>query len=175
MIQFIAFLLINNTAEARELVSVKDFLSQQLANSAKMTKESFSLTEENKKELKGIVPESEDLSYTFYFGKNTDGAIATACTILSQNGKEGPMSLGVCFEPKGLVKLVIILSHEEDHGKKITEESFLKQFNGKKVSDAFVVGKDVDGISGATWSSRSVAEALRRASFGFSKFVKDKK
>jgi electron transport complex protein RnfG len=81
------------------------------------------------------------------------------------------MTLGVCFDPKGLVKGVRVLSSEEERGKPVAEKGFLKQFDGKKVSDAFQVGRDVDGVSGATYSSRSVSESVRRASYGFKTFV----
>lgn len=160
---------------AGELVSLKDYLKKELATSAKMAKEVFQLKPEHRTVLKSIAAHSEEDSFSFFYGKTAAGALEKACTVVPQQGKEGPMTIGICFEPSGLVTSVTILSSEEERGKKVAEESFLKQFKGKKMSDAFQVGSDVDGVSGATWSSKAVAEALRKSSFAFKTFVEVKK
>ncbi len=166
---------IPRSANAAELVSLKDYLKKELAGAAKMSKENFSVSADKKKELSKIAPDAQDEQFTFYYAKKADGALDKACTVVAQQGKEGPMSIGVCFDNVGLVQSVTILSSEEEHGKKVAEESWLKQFKGKKVSDAFQVGRDVDGVSGATMSSKAVAETLRKSSFAFSNFVGNKK
>ncbi len=167
-----AFVLISlaATAQAESLLDMKTFLKEELGSSAKLSKETFALSDAQKKEIAKIA-ESGDESFTFYYGKSAEGALEKACTVLSQKGKEGPMTLGACFDPKGVVKSVRVLEHQEERGKPIAEKGFLSQFQGKKVSDAFQVGKDVDAVSGATYSSRSVSEAVRRASYGFKTFV----
>lgn len=163
------------TVKATELVSLKDYLKKELAGAAKMSKESFVVTAEKKKELSKIAPDAQEDQFTFYYAKKADGVLEKACTVVAQQGKEGPMSIGVCFDNVGLVQSVTILSSEEEHGKKVAEESWLKQFKGKKVSDAFQVGRDVDGVSGATMSSKAVAETLRKSSYAFVNFVGSKK
>lgn len=173
VLQFV--LLSSASLYAGELVSLKDYLKKELASSAKMTKEVFKLTVEQKKALTALAPQADENEFTFYYGKSTSGSLEKACTVVPQQGKEGPMTIGVCFEPSGLVSSVTMLFFEEDHGKKVSEQSFLKQFKGKKVSDTFQVGKDVDGVSGATVSSKAVAESLRKSSYAFKNFVEVKK
>jgi Na+-translocating ferredoxin:NAD+ oxidoreductase RnfG subunit len=158
-------------ARAETLIEMKAYLKEELGKSAKLAKENFSLSADQKKAL-AAVSESGDESFTFYYGKTADGKLEKACTVLPQKGKEGPMTVGACFDPSGIVKSVRILSFEEERGKPVAEKAFLSQFQGKKVADAFFVGKDIDGVSGATWSSKSVSEAVRRASYGFKTFVR---
>ncbi len=158
-------------ASATELLALKDYLKKELSSSAKLSKESFALDANQKKEITKIAPEATEDSYTFFYGKTTEGKLEKACTIVPQNGKEGSISLGVCFNPIGLLESVTILSHSEDRGRQITEETFLKQFKGKKVTDSFTVGSDVDGISGASRSSKAVSEALRKSSYAYRTFV----
>lgn len=155
-----------------ELVNLKDYLKKELSGSAKLAKETFNLTGQQKQELVKVAPNADEDSYTFFYGKNSEGKLDKACTVVPQKGKEGPLSIGVCFTPVGLMDSVTILAHEEERGRKITEESFLKQFKGKKVTDAFVVGSDVDGISGASYSSKAVSEALRKSAYAFKTLVK---
>ena len=167
--------LVSVAAQAGELLTLKEYLKKELSSSAKMTKEVFKLSADQKTALKAIAPNADESDFSFYYGKSATGALEKACTVVPQQGKEGPMSIGICFEPTGLVATVTILSFEEEHGKKVAEQSFLKQFKGKKISDSFQVGKDVDGISGATVSSKAVAESLRKSSYAFKNFVEVKK
>jgi Na+-translocating ferredoxin:NAD+ oxidoreductase RnfG subunit len=168
-------LLFSVSVNAAELVALKDYLKTELSSSAKMGKESFNVSAADKKELTALCPDADDSSFTFYYGRTADGKMEKACTVVPQKGKEGPLSVGVCFDASGIISGVTILSHEEERGKGIQEESYLKQFKGKKVADAFVLGKDVNGVSGATWSSKAMAEATRKASFAFKKYVGSKK
>ena len=172
---FLLTLVFELSASAVELMNLKDYLKQELSASPKLAKESFSLNDDQKKTLASVAPSAQESEFTFYYGKNNDGKLEKACVSVPQLGKEGPMSIGVCFQSQGLVSSVVILSSEEDRGKKVAEKSWLSQFSGKKVSDAFVVGTDVNGVTGATWSSKAVSEALRKTSFAFKTFVGDKK
>lgn len=163
-----------NSVQATELMDLKSFLKLEMVGAPKLSKENYSLDENQKKKLMDIAPDSEESSFTFYFGRTDKGDFVKACTVVPQKGKEGPISLGACYDNKGLLTSVKILAHQEERGKQIEEDSFLKQFTGKKSTDAYVLGKDVDGITGATRSSKAIAEALRKASFAFSTFVKPK-
>ena len=48
-------------------------------------------------------------------------------------------------------------------GTKVRDAEFLSQFRGKKATDPLEVREDVDAITGATISSRAVANGVRRA------------
>ena len=168
----LAVMIFGNMVWAETVIELKAYLKQGLAGSASLTKELFNLSLDQKNQMKKIAAESSDDSFVFYYGKSAQGKLEIACTVVSQQGKEGPMTIGVCFDPSGLVNKVTILEFSEERGKPVKEQTFLKQFNGKKVSDAFQVGKDIDGISGATISSKAVSEAVRKAGFAFKTFVK---
>lgn len=167
-------MLLSTVAFAEERMTLKDFLKSEMENLPKISKESFPLNGEQKSKLKDLAPQSEEDSITFYYGKNSEGKMQKACAVVPQQGKEGPMTVGVCYMPNSTVSNVVVLNASEVRGQKALQESYLKQYRGKKVSDAFQVGKDVDGVSGATWTSRAIAEALRKTSFGFDNFVKNK-
>lgn len=162
-------------ASGTELIAFKDYLKAQLGAYPKLSKEAFALSGDQKKALKAVAPDSTDENFTFYFGKNDKGVMENACAAISQAGKEGPMTVGVCFSPVGVVNRVTILDYVEERGKPVKEEAFLSQFKGKKVSASFHVGEDIDGVSGATHSSKAVSEAVRKASFAFKTFVMEKK
>jgi len=57
-----------------------------------------------------------------------------------------------------------ILSHSETPGlgARIGEAAFQDQFEQKPINDDYEVNKDVDGVTGATVSSRAVAATLKQ-------------
>lgn len=71
------------------------------------------------------------------------------------------LAVGVNPETQQVVA-VRVLEHQETPGlgSKITEEWFLAQFAGKSLSDPFRAGEDVEAITGATVSTRGVAQAV---------------
>ncbi|NLC78088.1 MAG: RnfABCDGE type electron transport complex subunit G [Clostridia bacterium] len=76
-------------------------------------------------------------------------------------GFGGPVTMAVAVDPEAEKILGIkILSHNETPGlgSRIEEEEFLRQFEGKSLSDSFAIGEDVDGITAATISSEAVAK-----------------
>jgi electron transport complex protein RnfG len=61
-----------------------------------------------------------------------------------------------------------IIDHKETPGvgSRVTEDQFTKQFNGLDIKTNFAIesdGGDIDGITGATYSSRGVCEAIRKS------------
>jgi Na+-translocating ferredoxin:NAD+ oxidoreductase RnfG subunit len=159
-------------ARAETLVDLKTYLKEQLSGAEVMSKETFSMTPAQKQELAKVAQDISEDTFTFYYGKDKGGKLQKACAVIAQAGKEGPMRVGSCFDPAGKVLSVTILEFQEERGQKVKEQSFLKQFVGKTIASGFQVGKDIDGISGATISSKAVSEALRKASFGFKTFVR---
>jgi len=80
-------------------------------------------------------------------------------------GYGGPFVVGVRFAEDALVQEVMLLEHKETPAfiRKTTEAGFGPQFIGKKVSDNFIVGIDVDAVSGATVSTMAGTQAIREA------------
>lgn len=88
-------------------------------------------------------------------------------------GKWGPIHYLVGLNPQGKVLQSIILGHEEDRGKPIAKRRFLKQYNGKDINDPIKLRKDIDGITGATISSRAVTDGIRKLVHIFEIIKKD--
>lgn len=85
------------------------------------------------------------------------------------DGYGGPVKVAVGLDPdQGQILGVAVLSHTETAGlgSRIEEPSFRDQFAGKPVSDPFQVGRDVDGITAATVSSRAVTRAVGETARG---------
>ena len=102
-------------------------------------------------------------SYTVYNGTLADDAVMGSVIIVSQDGKEGPLQVLVAVKPDGKVYDIGFTVFGEDKGKPALNWNFLKQFIGKTAAQSIKIGDDVDGISGATWTSTSISTTVKRA------------
>ena len=60
------------------------------------------------------------------------------------------------------IKEVKVLVYREDYGGEVMSGSFVRQFRGKNSFSQFELGKDIQGISGATISCRSAVEGVKK-------------
>ena len=77
-------------------------------------------------------------------------------------GLHEPIDFGVRFGLGGGVERVEIRAYREAYGDEVRGERFRRQFVGKTASDPIVAGRDVDIISGATFSSKAMALGVKR-------------
>jgi Na+-translocating ferredoxin:NAD+ oxidoreductase RnfG subunit len=155
-------LLLAPSVRAETLSTPKDALKQLLGGAAKIFKSDVAATPEDVKALKeGWAV--QDAAATFYLGKAADGTTQSAAIILTDQGKEGPITAAVGLNPKGAITNIVLLDFSESRGKPASEPPFLKQFSGKDASNRFKLGTDIDGVSGATYTSTAMASIARRA------------
>ena len=93
------------------------------------------------------------------------GATGNYIVIARGQGYGGPFVLGVRIKEDAKVHEVIPLDHKETPGfvVKIEDANYRKQFIGKHVADDFIVGADIDTVSGATVTTMAATEAVRQA------------
>jgi len=162
------------SAFGETLMSSKDALKQLLSGSAKMSKLAVTPSADEAKHLKEKW-DVTDGETTFYLGKDATGATAKAAVLITEAGKEGPITAAVGLDAAGKITEVLLLEFSEDHGKAAKEKAFLGQFKGKDSAAKFKPGTDVDGIAGATWTSTSISTIARRATALFQVLVLDRK
>jgi Na+-translocating ferredoxin:NAD+ oxidoreductase RnfG subunit len=65
--------------------------------------------------------------------------------------------------PQARIIGIEVLIYRESQGSEIRSKRFMRQFVGKTADAPLQLGRDIDGISGATLSSRSTAYAVKKA------------
>lgn len=80
------------------------------------------------------------------------------------SGYGGPISVFSSINPNGTIKNVIIVDNCETPAylKRIINASYLNQFISKHVSAPFEPGNDMDTISGATYTVKGIAQAVKK-------------
>lgn len=77
-------------------------------------------------------------------------------------GKWGTIGYLVGLNTEGEVGQVVVLQYSEVRGRPIAKNRFLKQYKGKNISDPVQLKRDINGITGATISSRSITDGIRK-------------
>jgi len=145
----------------------------QAEGAAGLKKLTVSVSGEQATELRGTYSVDAEGTYTVYNGTTADGGIMGTVVIVNQAGKEGPLQVLVAIRPDGIVYDVGFTVFGEDKGKPALNWTFLKQFVGLDVSQDIEIGDDVDGISGATRTSSSIAAAVKRGLTVFTEFISE--
>ena len=79
------------------------------------------------------------------------------------SGYSTPLTVAVGTGPDGRIRSVALLDYGDTPALMRDAPAFLRSLLGKGPSDAFEVGRDVDAVSGATFSSRGLALAAAQA------------
>lgn len=95
--------------------------------------------------------------------------------LMDEHGKYEPITLMISMEPDLSIKEVSVLVYREKIGSSVRKKRFLKQFKGKTIQDPLLLNQDVDGITGATVSSWSVATAIKKALIIIEDFQREEK
>ncbi len=111
---------------------------------------------------KNIEVKKEETKFDFYFALK-DGKKNAVALITSEPGKWGPIEFIVVLDLQGAVTKIEVMNYEEKRGRPIAGVNYLKQYFGKNGRSALEVGKDINGISGATISSRCATFIVKKA------------
>jgi Na+-translocating ferredoxin:NAD+ oxidoreductase RnfG subunit len=111
--------------------------------------------------------ENKQLPVVYRF--ESGGELSPDVVVMSEGvGYGGPLVVGIRArrtEDGGRLNEILVLSHKETPSflERINRGKFFGQFAGKSVSDNFIVGDDIDAVSGATVSSEGFTAAIREA------------
>jgi len=96
-----------------------------------------------------------------------DGHKIGYVTLSEAHGYGGPLRIAVGVDLKGVIVNLSMIKQRETPSwyQRILDDGFINIFKGKKVTDLFQIGDDVDAVSGATSTSRGITQAVQSASW----------
>ncbi|MFA6126755.1 MAG: FMN-binding protein [Bacteroidales bacterium] len=98
-------------------------------------------------------------SREFYRIRNRSGEQTGILVLTSAQGRFERFDLMVVINPPGTIRFIRVLKYRSEFGSEITNKGWLSQFYthpGKK----FELHKNIDAISGATYSSRGLIDEI---------------
>jgi hypothetical protein len=86
--------------------------------------------------------------------------------IAEADGYGGPLTMAVGVDPEGVVIGVVTADHKETPSwmERVMDAYFTDTLIDKPYTDSFVLGEDLDGVTGATYTSKALAEAALKGS-----------
>ena len=104
----------------------------------------------------------ERASYVVYVAKSGE-RIDGYAVVDDELGQHEPITAAVRFDPLGRVTAVEVLAYREAYGREVRERRFRRQLEGLGPERPARLGGNVDAVSGATISSRSLVRLVNRA------------
>ena len=77
-------------------------------------------------------------------------------------GKHELITYAVGIHKDGSVRQIEIINYLESYGYQVADANWRQQFVGKTVNSPIKLNKDIDNISGATLSSKHIADGVKR-------------
>ncbi len=77
-------------------------------------------------------------------------------------GRYEAIDIAVAIDAEGEVRGVEILTYREIYGYEVRSPKWRRQFQGKTSESRLKLNKDIENLSGATISSRSITEGVKR-------------
>lgn len=162
LLAHVAHVALAGPAHAIDYTTPQKLLSEQFRSSERVAyrKVQFDATQRAaiEKRLGRPLPKPE---YTFFVA-TTHGQTDGYALFDEQIGQHEPISFATFFDPRGQITRVEIVAYREPYGDGVRTERFRKQFVGRNAKSQFRPGSDIDAISGATISSRSLCVGVAR-------------
>jgi Na+-translocating ferredoxin:NAD+ oxidoreductase RnfG subunit len=159
----LAIWLCSSVVQGQVYFTVQQLLSEQFRASEQVTFRKVNVTDHLRyrieHELGVKLPKAQ---YTVYVATSR-GKIDGYALFDEERGQHEMIGLATFFDAKGTVTRVEITAFREPHGDGVRAEQFRRQFVGRNAHSGFSPDKDIDAISGATISSRSLCKGVRRA------------
>jgi hypothetical protein len=91
----------------------------------------------------------------------SDSGLLGYCVESKVVSRSGPFKIRIFLDKQFYVKRATVVSYPWDRGRDVRKRTFTSQFEGKGPEDPIQLGKDIDAVTGATMSSRVMAEGVR--------------
>ncbi|NQV33239.1 MAG: FMN-binding protein [Phycisphaeraceae bacterium] len=85
------------------------------------------------------------------------------CVGATVAAKSGPFRICILADSNLLVRRASVVSYTWDRGRDVRKSKFTRQFEGRGPDDPIQIGQDIDAITGATLSSKAMAQGVRDA------------
>jgi len=108
----------------------------------------------------------------FYKLTSNTGLELGTMVLSSAKGRFDRFDLMTVLSSDGHVRLIRILKYRSEYGSEITNKKWLSQFYNKP-EDHYIFRKNIDAVSGATFSSQGLIEEINQVLKVFSQLNKD--
>lgn len=99
--------------------------------------------------------------FVYYYKIKNDENILGYAILDNTMGKVKPITFLVMFNKDLSIKDVEIIKYREQHGGAVGDPNWLNQFKNKNINSVIELNNNIDGISGATISVKSIINGVK--------------
>lgn len=136
-------------------------LKRAFGKHAVINKQRYFLSKEELQSINKQTDNSVSSRIVAYYTGKKNGIITGYAYIDTHKAKSSQETILVMITPNGIIKDVVFMQSDESsqfHPK----SNWFGQFKSKNISERFRLYRDIDAISGATYTSFSITKAIRR-------------
>ena len=131
--------------------------------SEKVVKETQVLSDDQLEKVeRGLRFRLSSRTVTVYRGESS-GETDGYAMIANEIGKDQFITFIVGIRPDFKVQRVALMVFRENRGWEVDDARFTGQFQGKSGKDRLLIGSDIEGVTGATLSSRAFCRGTKKA------------
>ena len=120
------------------------------------------LDKQMKKKVENQVKQKFYRDKLYYWTISKDDTTIAYAFLDNVIGKSMPITFLLVLDINGQIITSSVIKYREAYGGEVGNKKWLSQFTGKKNNSGFNIGKDIDGISGATISVKSMNKGIQK-------------
>jgi len=156
-----------STIEAGIKEDVETLLKNQFGEAAHLSMKKLILDRKTKSMVERKVHQHFFKDFIYAWTITEGESIKAYCLLDNVKGLSMPITFLVIYNPLGKILTTRVIKYREPYGGEIASQNWTAQFNGRNAESNYVVGDEIDGISGATISVYSMANGVRKLSVLF--------
>ena len=160
-------------AESPIKTATEKFIVTQFSDNVNLSMHTLTLPPALKSKVQNNVKQIFYRDNLYYWNITNEDSTLAYAFLDNVIGKSMPITFVVIINPKGNIIASHVVKYREAYGGEVGNKNWLSQFNKLTNSSEYIVGKNIDGISGATISVNSLSKGIQKIAVLFP-FIKDK-
>ena len=147
----------------------------QFPKDVKISMYTLDLTKKNKTSIQNEVKQVFYRDKLYYWTISQNDTTIAYAFIDNVKGKSMPITFMVILDKNGSIINTSIIKYREAYGGEVSSERWLAQFVNRNNNSSYKIGKNIDGITGATISVNSLSKGIQKIVLLFSHIKDDLK
>lgn len=160
---FFIFIILTSFIVAGDIKSAcEEYLLSLYLKDTDIRMDILNLDRQIKKEVENQVKQKFYRDKLYYWTISQAGIIIAYAFLDNVIGKSMPITFMVILNLDGKIINANLVKYREAYGSEVGSEGWLKQFINLNNNSSYDIGKDIDGISGATISVKSMSKGIKK-------------
>jgi len=143
------------------------FIASQFADSVTIKMNTLKLDPDFKTKIQNSAQQAFFHDELYYWTISQNDSIIAYALMDNVLGKSMPITFLVILNSDGSILAAEVIKYREAYGGEVGNKSWLAQFKNRNHDSNYKVGKDIDGISGATISVNSMTKGIQKITLLF--------